>query len=597
MEERRLAVIVFTDIVGYSRMVQTDENLALELLEEHNQIVGKMIDGQGGQTLKTAGDSFLASFESAGAAVAAAAGIQQALAVRNEGLSVERQLHVRIGIHAGDVVFTDDPAGGRDVLGDGVNVASRVEAQAGAGEVFVSHDVFSITYDRVPFGYRDVGVRDLKNISRPIHIYELLWDANRASEADAQPPRAPAAGAGKGGRIGYIVAGIAVVAAASVIIFHSSPESEDPLAQRPALAVLGIDDRTGDEDGYLGRIAHDAVEQYFYEFQPIRLVSPLRVARAKRELGLQEGAFDLASIDTLTSLIDIRIASTGQLTRPGGQLHFNASLYDLEGEGKVLVRRSWTADDDDQLLSLVDSACTAFQQRLADVFGFEVDDIRIARVGDMTTRNLVAYEHFVRGHDLTYAGYLDEGAAELMKATQIDTGFALAYSITACALSFDRQDSLSDHYFGLAMQHADERLVESTSLEALIFQGNAAWGAGDAAGSCSKYHLATQLYPDEREGYLYHGLCQQYLVAQDARNAGDDEARLAAFERAGEDFEMAASLSPGFFPIYHDWALVTKELEGTDAAVRMLANYLREYGDGPGGDAARRQLAQLRGGG
>ncbi|MBT3341577.1 MAG: adenylate/guanylate cyclase domain-containing protein, partial [Gemmatimonadetes bacterium] len=461
MEERRLAVIVFTDIVGYSRMVQTDERLALELLEEHNRIVGQLIDGKGGQTLKTAGDSFLASFESAGAAVAASAGIQQALAVRNEGLPEERQLHVRIGIHAGDVVFTDDPAGGRDVLGDGVNVASRVEAQASGGEVFVSHDVFSITYDRVPFGYRDVGVRDLKNISRPIHIYELLWDPARQSEADAQPPRSPAAaGSNKGARIGYAVGAIAVIAAAAVIIFHSNPGTEDPLAQRPAMAVMGIEDRTGDDDAYLGRIAHDAIEQYFYEFQPIRLVSPLRVARARRELGLDDGASDLASIASLTSAIDIRLAATGQLTRRGEQLHFTASLYDLAGEGKVLVRRSWTADNDNQLLALVDSACTAFQQRLADVFEFEMDDFRIARAGDMTTHNLDAYAHFVRGHDLAYAGFLEEGASELIKATQIDTGFALAYSITACALSFDKQDSLSGHYFNLALQHADDRLVE-----------------------------------------------------------------------------------------------------------------------------------------
>ena len=142
VEDRRLAVIVFTDIVGYSCMVQVDERLALELLDEHNLLVGERIETHGGRTMKTVGDSFLAAFDSA-VAIAAAADIQQALSGRNEAQPPERQLHVRIGIHAGDVVFTDDPAGGRDVLGDGVNVASRVEAQAGAGEVFVSHDVFS----------------------------------------------------------------------------------------------------------------------------------------------------------------------------------------------------------------------------------------------------------------------------------------------------------------------------------------------------------------------------------------------------------------------------------------------------------------------
>ena len=593
MEERRLAVIVFTDIVGYSRMVQTDEGLALELLEEHNRIVGELIDGKGGRTLKTAGDSFLASFESAGAAVAAAAGIQQALAVRNEPLPEERQLHIRIGIHAGDVVFTDDPAGGRDVLGDGVNVASRVEAQAGADEVFVSHDVFSITYDRVPFGYRDVGVRDLKNISRPIHIYELLWDPARAEEADAKPPRA-SAGPSKSGRVGMFVAIIAVAAAAAVIIFSPSQITDDPLEARPALAVLGIEDQTGDEGGYLGRIAHDAVEQYFYEFQPIRLVSPLRVAKARRELGVTDGNLEMGTVDSLTQLAGGRLAVTGQLSRRGEALHLRTQLFDLQGEGQVLVRRSWTAGSDDELLSLIDSACAAFQDRLSDVFGFEIEEGRIAPIGEMTTKSLVAYQHFVRGHDLTYAGYFDEGAEELIRATQVDSQFALAYSLTACTFSFAKKDSLSAHYFDLATKYADERLRAGTGLGSLIFQGNTAWGEGDSKTSCDRYRLATELYPDEREGFLYHGLCQQYLVASEAQSAGDEAARTEALEAAVENYQRAASLSPGFFPIYFDWAYVTKDLEGTDAAVRLLSSYLRDYGDGPGGDAARRQLAQLR---
>ena len=102
---------------------------------------------------------------------------------------------------------------------------------------------FLITYDRVPFGYRDIGVRELKNISRPIHIYELLWDPGRQSEADAQPPSA--IGEGARGRIGYIVATIAIIAAIDVIVFNTrtTPTKDSDLAgQRPALAALGITD-------------------------------------------------------------------------------------------------------------------------------------------------------------------------------------------------------------------------------------------------------------------------------------------------------------------------------------------------------------------
>ncbi len=179
---------------------------------------------------------------------------------------------------------------------------------------------FLITYDRVPFGYRDIGVRELKNISRPIHIYELLWDPARQSEADAQPPSAIGEGTGARGRIGYIVATIAIIAAIGVIVFNTrtTPTKDSDLAgQRPALAVLGITDQTGDAGGYLGRIAHDAMEQVFYEFQPVRLVSPLRVARARRELGLSHDELDPATIDTVARLAGARLAVSGRLDRRG----------------------------------------------------------------------------------------------------------------------------------------------------------------------------------------------------------------------------------------------------------------------------------------
>jgi len=187
-----------------------------------------------------------------------------------------------------------------------------------------------------------------------------------------------------------------------------------------------------------------------------------------------------------------------------GECH---GTFDARGpERTERVRRSWAAGSDGELLALVDSACFAFRDRLADVFDFETEEGRIAPIGDMTTKDLTAYQHLVKGHDLTYAGYFEEGARELIKATQVDTQFALAYSITACTLSFAKQDSLSAHYFALAQRFAGDRLLTGSSLASLIFQGNSAWGAGDAKTCCDRYRLATELYPDEREDFLYHEL-------------------------------------------------------------------------------------------
>ena len=596
-ESRRLSVIVFTDIVGYSRMVQADETTALALLGEHNQIVAPRIEAHRGRTIKTIGDAFMAAFDSAADAVAAAAEIQQALTERNAGVDAERQVHVRIGIHAGDVVFTTGTAGGADALGDGVNVASRVEAEAGADQIFVSHDVFSITYERVPFGYKDIGVRELKNISRPIHIYELLWDPARADEADAQPPRSVAPPA-KGGRIGWIFGAIAVVAAVAVIVFNSAPTTQDLGVRggRPSLAVVGIADHTGDAElarVQIGRILTDAVEKKFYEYRPVHLVSPLRLGRVRRELGVSYE--DLGNDDGLVvevaSAAGGRLVISGRLRKRGDGFQLSAELNDLAGEGELLSQLDVTAASQERLLALVDEVCVQFQQRLVDVLGVGTnEDIVLAPVGELTTHSLEAYDHFRQGHDLYHGGRILEGARELARATEIDSTFALAASDAACAFSFAKDHEQEAIYFALAQRQADDRLRTGLSKAALIFQGNDAWLDGRPAEAHERYSMITQLYPDDPDGFYYLGLSHQYLRAGAA-----DADRDAELRQAIELYEKAVDRHPGYFPIYYDWAMTIQALEGPASAASFLGDYLRQYGDGPGGDSARQTLAEVRG--
>src|ERR671922_1759781 len=121
-EQRKLAAIMFTDMVGYSALAQRNDKLAQELLEEHRQLLREIFPRFNGTEIKTIGDAFLVEFNSALEAAECAIAIQRALGHRNHDVPAERRIHVRIGVHIGDVVHR---AG--DVYGDGVNIASRIE--------------------------------------------------------------------------------------------------------------------------------------------------------------------------------------------------------------------------------------------------------------------------------------------------------------------------------------------------------------------------------------------------------------------------------------------------------------------------------------
>ena len=185
--KRKLAAILAADAVGYSRMMAADEEGTMKILAAHRAVIDGIIQFHEGRIVNTAGDSVIADFASPTQAVRCAVEIQDALKTRNDALSEARKMEFRIGVNLGDVMVK-----GEDLLGDGVNVAARLEGIAEPGSIYLSSSVYDQISGKLDLGFVDLGEQALKNIDRPIRAYRVNRERGSATVAARKPRHAVA---------------------------------------------------------------------------------------------------------------------------------------------------------------------------------------------------------------------------------------------------------------------------------------------------------------------------------------------------------------------------------------------------------------------
>src|SRR5271170_1098403 len=169
-ETRKLAAIVCSDVVGYSRLAGADEDRILARLRAlRSDLIDPTIAVHHGRIVKRTGDGSIVEFRSVVDAVRCAIEVQNAMVERNAGLPQERRIDFRIGIHLGDVVEETDG----DLMGDGVNIAARLEGIAEPGAICLSEDAYRQVKGRLDLEVTDLGPTQLKNIAEPIRVYSL----------------------------------------------------------------------------------------------------------------------------------------------------------------------------------------------------------------------------------------------------------------------------------------------------------------------------------------------------------------------------------------------------------------------------------------
>ena len=213
-ETRKIAAILVADVVGYSRLAGADEGRTLSRLRGlRSDLIDPAIDAHHGRIVKRTGDGSLLEFRSVVDAVRCAIEVQNGMVDRNSGVPAERRIEFRIGIHLGDVVEESDG----DLMGDGVNIAARLEGIAEPGEIVLSNAAYEHVRDRLKETFVDLGEKPLKNIARPVRVYALKLDdaapATVAALEKTSPPRLsivvlPFANIGGDPEQGYFVDGV-----------------------------------------------------------------------------------------------------------------------------------------------------------------------------------------------------------------------------------------------------------------------------------------------------------------------------------------------------------------------------------------------------
>ena len=465
-EIRKLAAIMFTDMVGYSALSQRDDKLALELLEEHRELLRKIFPEFNGTEIKTIGDAFLVEFNSALEAAQCAIEIQRALAKRNADAPAERQIQVRIGIHIGDVVHR-----GGDVYGDGVNIASRIEPLAGAGGICISMDVERQIRNAVETRLEKLAPTELKNISVAMDLFRIVLPWEIKSEVRGHKSAVREGVAAPTGRRFAWISGLALLLIIGLgwwwtTLPHknpaapqveggapATPKTEGLTGTRPSIsdksiAVLPFDNLSSDkENAYFAEGIQDEILTRLSKIAALKVISRTSTQKYKsapdnlREVGQQLGVANLleGSVQKVANAVHVNV----QLIRVATDEHLWAESYNRKL---------------DDIFGAESEVATAIADQLnAKLTGSEKESL-----STKPTSNPQAYDAFLRG--LAFQGRVDGMQTNITKsieafaeATRLDPEFGLAWAHAV------REDGLAYMNFDRTPQRkeAARRAVEN----------------------------------------------------------------------------------------------------------------------------------------
>ncbi len=552
---RELAAIMFSDIAGYTAIMGRDEGRAIRALTEHRALLRRLLPRFNGRMLGEIGDGTLTCFHSASDAVNCAREVQGAI-------KDSPDFQLRIGIHLGEVLFTDDNA-----WGDGVNIASRIHALAPPGSICVSGAVHDEIRNKPGMAAKSLGQKNLKNVSRPIGVYVLSGEPDSTATMETSIR-------GSGRRRRAALAGVAAIALAALAYVaatrrYPAPNSVTPLASSPhvirSIAVLLLDNYSGDpKQEYFADGMTDELTTDLAKISALRVISRTSVMQFKGE--------HRKPVPQIGKELNVDAVVEGSVLRIGDKVRITAQLIDAPAD-KHLWAESYERDSRDVL---------ALQDELASAIAKEID-VQLtpgeqARLTSAPSVNPAAHDAYLKGRyflDRPSDENLKRAIADFEEAIKLDPKFAPAYS------------GLSDAYLwaatnGVILTSAEAMPKAKVAAErAIQLDDNSAEAHAslasfkftyefDRAGAEHEFRRAIELKPS----YAYaHDQYGQMLACQ------------GRLDEALVQNQRAAELDPLSIQVSVDM-VATLAWQGKHDAARDLAE--RNPAELPGGDRVQR---------
>jgi adenylate cyclase len=384
--ERRLAAIMFTDIVGYTSLTQKNESAAMEMLGEQRTLIRPLIASHGGREVKTIGDAFLVEFESALEAVRCAFDVQQSLHELNTGRPIDRKIFLRIGVHLGDVIHSLN-----DVYGDAVNVASRIEPLAAPGGVCISEQVYDHVKNKTDFQLLSLGKKELKNVGEPVEVFRVVLPWERRDSAAAE-------------------------------------------LDKKRIAVLPFTNLSSDpEEGYF---ADGMTEEIITSISGVRQLTVIARTSVMGYKGTTKKVRDIGRELEVGTMLE------GSVRKAGNRVRITAQLVDTETEGHI-----WAQNYDRQLEDVF-AIQSEIAEKVAGELKIRLVEEEKRLIERRPTENTEAYTSYLRGRELirerTEAS-LRQALGALEQAITLDPGFAKAHAAVATCYTELVTDSYEPH--------------------------------------------------------------------------------------------------------------------------------------------------------